>query len=85
VNRLEFGRHLEGLLRSDLDALAPLFGAMEQLYKYGNQELCGYMTVQLLENLARESEDAGIDLRRLAALLPGPLTRAAWRHCYPVR
>jgi hypothetical protein len=79
VNAIEFEMHLDEVLVAALDSLGPLFVVMERLYSEGNPSLCDLMTIKVLENLASEADDHGIDLRRIARMLPGPKTRAAWR------
>ena len=79
VNAIEFELYLNDVLRADLDAVAPVLAAMERLYSGAHQALRNLLTIGVLEHLINAAEEAGIDLRRLALMLPGPETRAAWR------
>jgi len=78
LNVIELSSHVEGLVRSNPDALGPLFAVMERLY-IAEPELRDLMTIDVLEAVTGAADEQGIDLRRLARLLPGPETRAAWR------
>lgn len=88
VNVHKFTYHLADLIRRDgLGTIAGLLTAMEACYSWvsaheddaGALELERIMTISILEYLIQTAEDAGHDLRDLAGLLPGPLTRAAWQ------
>jgi len=78
MNVFEFESHLEDVLSADLDSLAPLFVVMERLYEE-EPALRDMMTINVLETLTSTADERGIDLRRIARLLPGPKTRVAWR------
>ena len=77
---IEFESHLGDVLGSDLDSLGPLFVVMERLYAEWDPEMHEVLTIKVLETLTGEADERGIDLRRVARLLPGPKTRAAWRN-----
>ena len=78
-NITEFESHLGDFEDADLDSLGPLFVVMERLYTDWHPEMHEVLTIKVLENLTHAADERGIDLRRLARLLPGPKTRAAWR------
>ena len=87
VNILQFTDHLQRLVREQgPTAVGGLIVAMEEQYAWvasqeadaGAAELERLMTISILEGLIHATEDAGYDLRTLASLLPGSLTRAAW-------
>jgi hypothetical protein len=78
-NMTEFESHLDDFVDADVDALAPLFVVMERLYTDWHPEMHEVLTIKVLENLTHAADERGIDLRRLARMLPGPRTRDAWR------
>ncbi|MBW8771242.1 MAG: hypothetical protein JF589_15920, partial [Gemmatimonadetes bacterium] len=75
----EFGFHLDEVVASDPEALAPRFVAIEQILPSADEDLRELITINVLEQLAGAAEDAGVDLRRLARLFAGEETRRAWR------
>jgi hypothetical protein len=77
MNVIEFESHLANVVAADPEALAPLFVVMER-YSPGAEDSLD-RTISILETLATAAEEHGVDLRRLACLLPGPVTRDAWR------
>jgi hypothetical protein len=77
MNVIEFKSHLADVVGADPDSLGALFAAMER-HSPGAEDALD-RTISILETLAQEAEEQGVDLRRLARLLPGPVTRAAWR------
>lgn len=87
VNIFQFTNHLDSLVhREGPKALAQLLVAMEGQFAWaalrpddaGAQELQRLMTISILEHVIHTTEDGGHDLRALAALLPGPHTKASW-------
>ena len=78
MNVIEFSSHVEDLVRANPDALGPLFAVMERLY-VADPELRDLLTINVLEAVTGAADEQGVDFRRLARLLPGPETRAAWR------
>lgn len=78
-NMTEFECHLDDFVDADVDSLGPLFVVMERLYTDWHPEMHEVLTIKVLENLTHAADERGIDLRRLARLLPGPKTRHAWR------
>jgi len=78
-NAIEFEFHLEEVLRADPESFRPLLVVMERLYLTADSSLRDLMTIKVLETLTKHAEEVGVDLRRIARMLPGPETRAAWR------
>jgi hypothetical protein len=77
MNVIELSSHVEDLVRTNPDALGPLFAEMERLYA-ADPELRDLLTINVLEAVTGAADEEGVDFRRLARLLPGPETRAAW-------
>lgn len=77
LNIIEFESHLADVVGVDPDSLDALFAAMER-HSPGAEDSLD-RTISILETLAHAAEEHGVDLRRLARLLPGPVTRDAWR------
>ena len=76
---IEFESHLEDVVGSDPDLLEPLFVVMERLYTEWDPGMHEVLTIKVLETLTHEADERGVDLLRLARMLPGPKTRYAWR------
>src|SRR5687768_11967636 len=68
MNVIEFESHLADVVAADPDAFAPLFVAMERHSPGAEDSLDP--TISILEALAYAAEEHGVDLRRLARLLP---------------
>jgi len=77
MNFLEFDSHVADVGGADPESLGALFTAMER-HSPGNEDALD-RTISILETLAKAAEEHGVDLRRVARMLPGPVTRGAWR------
>ena len=77
LNVIEFSSHVDDVVRANPDALGPLFAVMERLY-VTHPVLRDLLTINVLEAVTGAADEQALDFRRLARLLPGPETRAAW-------